>query len=119
MEQVGTVAGAVRWASVVTLLSAFYYLQLQVCARVWLYKQARRLRRSNQGFDTFNLSRINNRNNSNYEQTETVDLTHQTSVRTVRAMRMVVRPAQRSSLVIFDPCTLTPAIRPFWSKITA
>lgn len=42
MERADTVAGAVRWASVVTILGMCYYLKAQVCARLWLARQARR-----------------------------------------------------------------------------
>ena len=65
MEDNDTVSGAVRWASIVTLIAAAYYLQFQICVRIWLRKKIRRLRR-NHGFDTFNLNR------SSYERSETV-----------------------------------------------
>ena len=42
MERSDTVAGAVRWASVVTMLGVFYYLKAQLCARLWLARQIRR-----------------------------------------------------------------------------
>jgi hypothetical protein len=66
-EEVDTVSGAVRWASIVTLLAAVYYLQLQLWIRIWMRKRVRRLRK-NHGFDTFNLNR------SQYEQSHTAPL---------------------------------------------
>lgn len=39
-----TVSSAVRWASVVVVLSALYYLQFQVCVRLWQRKKERRSR---------------------------------------------------------------------------
>ena len=49
-ERLENVTGVVRWASVVTLLSAVYYLQFQVCKRFWQRKRERspRVLRRNQ-----------------------------------------------------------------------
>lgn len=40
------VTSAVRWASFVILLSAVYYLQIQVCIKCWQRKRERRMRRT-------------------------------------------------------------------------
>ena len=45
-------SGAVRYASIVTLLGAWYYLQAQLWVRLWIKKRAHSLRR-NVGFDLF------------------------------------------------------------------
>ena len=66
-EEMDTVSGAVRWASVVTLIAAAYYLQFQLWVRLWMRKRVRRLRR-NHGFDTFNLNR------TQYERSEMTPL---------------------------------------------
>lgn len=53
MEANDTVAGAVRWASVVTLLAAGYYLLVHTWAHLYLRKRARRLGRSRANFRVF------------------------------------------------------------------
>ena len=49
MGGVHSVTGAVRWASFVILMSAIYYLQIQVCIKCWQRKQERRARRTRPG----------------------------------------------------------------------
>lgn len=46
MGGVHSVTIAVRWASFVVLMSAFYYLQIKVCIKCWRRKQERRMRRT-------------------------------------------------------------------------
>jgi hypothetical protein len=46
MGGVHSVTSAVRWASFVILLSAVYYLQIQVCIKCWQRKRERRMRRT-------------------------------------------------------------------------
>lgn len=59
-EQLENVTGAVRWASVVTLLSAAYYLQFQVCKRSWQRKRERstRVLRRNQYKQTQTMTSV-------------------------------------------------------------
>lgn len=49
MGSVHGVTNAVRWASVVVLLSSVYYLQFQVCLKCWQRKRERRHRRTRSG----------------------------------------------------------------------
>ena len=69
MEANDTVAGAVRWASLVTLLAAAYYLLVHTWAHLYLRKRARRLGRPRQNFRVFgDISSFETR----YERTDNV-----------------------------------------------
>lgn len=68
-DSISGVTSAVRWASVVILLSAVYYLQFQFWRRIWAVKKERRLRGQYRQTNT-----ASNTNSANEISEEDVDL---------------------------------------------
>jgi hypothetical protein len=69
-----SVTGAVQWASVVTLLSAVYYLQFQVWRRIWQRKKDRRVSMRSQYRQTRTAGSADPSSNSSNSEDVSVDL---------------------------------------------